>query len=141
MDSMFDPADDPGSDRSPRLSVGDPELRKTRRLARECATCIFKPGNPMHLDPGRLKQMVTEARSDAGYIICHSTLPYAGYPEAKPAICRGFADRYSTQVLQVIERLFGFVEVDSPGEDADGTDDTAPPHDNTTGTAQPRSAG
>ncbi|MDG4761401.1 hypothetical protein [Micromonospora sp. WMMD710] len=113
MDSMFDPADDPGSDRSPRLSVGDPELRKTRRLARECATCIFKPGNPMHLDPGRLKQMVTEARGDAGYIICHSTLPYAGSP-VPPAVCRGFADRYRTWQLQVMERLWGFVDIEPP---------------------------
>ncbi|MFV2103154.1 hypothetical protein [Micromonospora sp. LOL_024] len=116
MDSMFEPADEPDTDRSPRLNVGDPELRKTRRLARECDTCIFKPGNPMHLDPGRLKQMVIEARGGAGYIICHSTLPYAGNPSAEPAICRGFADRYSTQALQVIERLFGFIEVDPPGQ-------------------------
>ncbi|MBQ1022774.1 hypothetical protein [Micromonospora sp. C95] len=117
MDSMFDPADDPGSDRSPRLSVGDPELRKTRRLARECATCIFKPGNPMHLDPGRLKQMVTEACGDAGYIICHSTLPYAGSP-VPPAVCRGFADRYRTWQLQVMERLWGFVDIEPPEPDS-----------------------
>ncbi|MDW5327164.1 hypothetical protein [Plantactinospora sp. KLBMP9567] len=36
--------------------------------------------------------------------------------EVKPAICRGFADRYSTQALQVIQRLFGFIEVDPPHE-------------------------
>ncbi|WP_435204951.1 hypothetical protein [Micromonospora sp. bgisy143] len=113
MDSPIEPVDEPDTGRSPRLSVGDPELRKTRRLARECATCIFKPGNPMHLTPGRLKQMVSEAHSDAGYIICHSTLPYAGSP-VPPAVCRGFADHYRTWQLLVMERLWGFVDVEPP---------------------------
>ncbi|MEV6377769.1 hypothetical protein [Micromonospora musae] len=113
MDSMSRPADKPDADRTPRLNVGDPELRKTRLLARECTTCIFKSGNPMHLAPGRLKQMVTAARRDAGYIICHSTLPYAGSP-VPPAVCRGFADRYHTWQLQVMARLWGFTEVEPP---------------------------
>ncbi|MEU1968918.1 hypothetical protein ABZ541_14070 [Micromonospora sediminicola] len=56
MDGMLEPADEPDTDRPPRLNVGDPELRKTRRLARECDTCIFKPGNPMYLGPGRLSR-------------------------------------------------------------------------------------
>ncbi|MFJ6167247.1 hypothetical protein ACIQH6_19155 [Micromonospora orduensis] len=116
MDNPFEPADDPCTDRSPRLSVGDLERRKTRRLARECDTCVFKPGNPMHLDPGRLKQMVAEARGAAGYIICHSTLPYAGSP-VPPAVCRGFADRYHTRQLQVMKRLWGFVDVEPPEPD------------------------
>lgn len=113
MDNVFDPADAPATDRSPRLSVGDPELRKTRRLTRECHTCIFKPGNLMHLDAGQLKKIVTEARDDAGYIICHSTLTYAGSP-IPPALCRGFTDRYRTWQLQVMERLWGFVDIEPP---------------------------
>jgi hypothetical protein len=75
-----------------------------------------KPGNLMHLSPIRLRQLVTDARGDAGYIICHTTLPYAGSP-IPPAICRGFADRYRTWQLQVIERLWGFVEVPPPETD------------------------
>jgi hypothetical protein len=67
----------------------------------------------MHLAPGRLKTLVDEARAQAGYIICHSTLPYAGSP-VPPAICRGFADRYNTWQLQVIARLWGFLEVHPP---------------------------
>ncbi|MBQ1050822.1 hypothetical protein KBX50_20400 [Micromonospora sp. C51] len=116
MDSTSHPADEPDADRPARLSVGDPHLRKTRLLARECATCIFRPGNPMHLEPGRLRQMVTAARGDAGYIICHSTLPYAGSP-VPPAICRGFADRYRTWQLQLMEHLWGFVDVEPPDPD------------------------
>ncbi|MFG2064031.1 hypothetical protein ACGFIK_21725 [Micromonospora sp. NPDC048871] len=113
MNSTPHPGNEPDSDSPARLNVGDPDLRKTRLLARECATCIFKPGNPMHLAPGRLKQMVTTACGDAGYIICHSTLPYAGSP-VPPAVCRGFADRYRTWQLQVMQRLWGFVEVEPP---------------------------
>ena len=96
-----------------RYSVGDPELGKTRLLSRQCATCIFRPGNPMRLAPGRLRQLVQQAGD--GYVVCHDTLPHGRYPHALPAVCRGFADRYKTAALQIIERLWGFVEVDPPG--------------------------
>ena len=62
-----------------------------------------------------LRTTVFPAASAAGsFIVCHSTLPHYLYPDVQPAICRGFADRYRTQALQLIERLFGFVEVDPP---------------------------
>lgn len=32
--------------------------------------------------------------------------------EVLPAVCRGIADSYSTQPLQIIERLVGFDDVD-----------------------------
>jgi hypothetical protein len=70
----------------------------------------------MHLTPGRLHQLVTEARAAEGYIICHDTLP-DHRPGAQPAICRGFHDRYDTQALQVIRRLWGFLDVDPPADD------------------------
>ncbi|WP_435124374.1 hypothetical protein [Micromonospora tulbaghiae] len=102
------------------LSVGDPVLGKSRLLSRQCDTCIFAPGNRMHFTPGRLRELVTETRRRGSFIICHDTLPYYKHPDVKPAICRGFADRYQTQLLQLIERLFGFIEVDPP----------QPPHPN-----------
>lgn len=115
MNPVTDPDDDsvethPGH----ALSVGDPLLSKSRLLSRQCETCIFAPGNRMHLPPGRLHELVTETRRRESFIICHDTLPHYKDPEAKPAVCRGFADRYHTQSLQLIERLFGFVEVDPP---------------------------
>jgi hypothetical protein len=117
MNTMPHPADpDAEPDGEPPLSVGDPVLRKTRLLARECDTCIFRPGNLMHLAPGGLKQLVAEARDRAGYIICHSTLPAVDSP-VPPAVCRGFADRYSTPQLQLMQRLWGFVEVPPPDPD------------------------
>jgi hypothetical protein len=79
----------------------------------------------MSLAPGRLRQLVAQARGESGYIICHSTLP--GYrSKARPAICRGFADRYSTWQLQVIARLWGFVDVDPAPCDEDQPDIDGP---------------
>lgn len=115
MDTMPAGHDDP-DDLGRGPSVGDPVLGKSRLLSRQCATCIFKPGNLMHLREGRLRDLLAETRAAESYIVCHSTLPHYLYPDAQPAICRGFADRYNTQALQLIGRLWGFVEVDPPGE-------------------------
>jgi len=94
------------------LSVGDPLTMRTRLLARMCETCIFRPGNLMHLNSGRLSELISQARADDGYIVCHSTLPGMAPPGVRPAVCRGFADRYDTQALQIIARVFGFDEID-----------------------------
>ncbi len=98
----------------PGLSVGDPATMKSRLLADQCQTCIFRPGNPMHLDPGRLRELVTTALSQQSFVICHDTLPYGPHPDAAPAICRGFYDRYTTTRLRVIAALFGFLDCDPP---------------------------
>ncbi|MEV6932099.1 hypothetical protein AB0M46_47480 [Dactylosporangium sp. NPDC051485] len=110
----MDPVPDTDED-APRLSVGDPVSRKTRLLARQCDTCIFHPGNRMHLATGRLKAIVADAVADGSYVICHDTLPYGNHPDVRPAVCRGFHDRYRTWRLQLIGRLFGFIEVEPPG--------------------------
>jgi hypothetical protein len=96
------------------LSVGDPETGKTRLLAGMCTTCVFRPGNQMHLTPGRLRDLVDETLRARSYIVCHSTLPGMAPDGVRPAVCRGFADRYDTQALQIIRRLFGFIEIDPP---------------------------
>lgn len=80
---------------------------------RMCATCIFRPGNLMDLDPGRVEQMVADSVREDTAIICHDTLDATddegewiidviGGPQA---VCRGFYDRHKTQPLQVAERL------------------------------------
>ena len=97
--------DDPDDGTTCPLSVAEPELMKSRRLSAMCQTCVFRPGNRMHLHEGRLKDLVAQALAAQSYVVCHSTLP-------------GFADRYSTQALQVIERLFGFIDVDPPEKPA-----------------------
>jgi len=72
-------------DEGRRNDVAQPgEIRLCSRM---CDTCIFRPGNPMHLDPGRVAGMVQSARADEGHIVCHTTLD-----TDSPAICRGYAD-------------------------------------------------
>jgi hypothetical protein len=83
--------------------------------AEKCSTCIFRPGNPMYLQPGRVKQMVEQCGPD-GFVICHQTLAYnAPEPDdetgTRPmvkgeAICRGYLDAGNEpQLVQVAERL------------------------------------
>jgi hypothetical protein len=64
-------------------------------LADRCPTCIFRPGNLMTLEPGRVKDMVDACLRDpegAGNIPCHETL------DGRQAICRGFWDGYSDRL-------------------------------------------
>lgn len=67
--------------------VADSATGAIRLCAEMCATCIFRPGNPMHLEPGRVADMVEETRRREGHIVCHDTLG-----TSQPAICRGYAD-------------------------------------------------
>ncbi len=75
---------------------GRVHVRKTM-----CETCIFRLplGNLMHLEPGRVEQMVADATADdAGSIPCHSHL-YRDAP-VEP-VCRGFFDQHSTFALRL----------------------------------------
>jgi len=56
-----------------------------------CSTCIFRPGNLMHLRSGRVKGMIEETKGEDGAtIICHQTLD-----ATDNAVCRGFYDRHA----------------------------------------------
>jgi hypothetical protein len=79
-------------------------------FAEMCSTCIFKPGNLMHLHPGRLKDLVDQNLARGTLLICHKTT-YGQAPEE--IVCRGFYDAYGPQqaVYQVVQRLGGFREV------------------------------
>lgn len=80
-----------------------------------CSTCVFRPGNLMKLQPGRLREMIAEACRNDGCIPCHQTLKSYG-SQGGNACCRGFFDRYPTQPLQIAERigLIEYVLVDKP---------------------------
>lgn len=93
------------------LGPGGPRLNNRR-----CDTCIFNPGNPMMLRPGRVRQMVNDSLAGGGFITCHDTLPWGPVPGAKPAICRGFFDAYGhlSNTVRIFGRLGGFDEVDPP---------------------------
>lgn len=69
---------------------------KIHVMGRMCPTCIFRPGNLMHLDKGRREQMERDAVRNDAAIICHATLG-----EIDNAICRGFFDRHKTQPIRM----------------------------------------
>lgn len=86
-----------------------------RVLTEQCETCIFRPGNLMHLNPGRLADMVADVKATEGYVTCHTTLDL---PLRQRAICRGSFDRIKTRIIQMAERL-DFIEwVDPDGPEA-----------------------
>lgn len=59
--------------------------------AQRCATCVFRPGNLMHLGPRRLKELLDDNLAADSALTCHETLPE--WPNGRPpAVCRGFFD-------------------------------------------------
>lgn len=97
--------------------VGDPQTMKLRILRERCATCILGPvGERIPLSNERIRQFVGGAVARESYVVCHSTLPGIAPAGVLPAICRGFADAYSTNALRMAARLLGFVEVDPPAK-------------------------
>lgn len=52
----------------------------------------------MHLEPGRVKQMVEEATANDGCIPCHHSI----YDDGKqPAVCRGFFELKSNLPIRL----------------------------------------
>lgn len=71
---------------------------KVHVMAEKCNTCVFHPGNRMHLEAGRLGNLVTENIEAESALQCHKTLPYS--PEQiAGAVCRGFYDSYKFATL------------------------------------------
>lgn len=93
--------------------VGDYELGKSRLCAKQCSTCIFRPGNPV-MSAERLGEFTAEVVLAQSFIPCHSTYPPLAPAGAKPAICRGFFNRHKTRTLRLMEVMWGFVEVEPP---------------------------
>lgn len=78
---------------TPPPVASDGEVRVCREM---CPTCVFRPGNLMHLQPGRLREMIDTARAGESGIVCHSTLE-----REEAALCRGWFDRYAQTVWTV----------------------------------------
>lgn len=79
-----------------------------------CPTCVFRPGNLMQLNPGRLRGMIDEAVKNESCIPCHHQIFHVE-GEPQDACCRGFFDRHPTQPIQIAERL-GMIEFIEPVE-------------------------
>lgn len=83
-----------------RHDVADPATWSVRVCADRCTTCIFRPGNLMSLEPGRVASMLKEAVADEGHIVCHKTLGTKA-----PAICAGFATHPTGRMASLALRL------------------------------------
>lgn len=66
---------------------------------RMCDTCIFRPGNLMHLEEGRVESMV-EGCGEDGIIPCHEHMD-----TDTPGVCHGQYTKHRNQVLQIAERF------------------------------------
>lgn len=85
----------------------DPATHKLRVMAEKCSTCIFRPGNKMRLNDGRVAGMLQDIRMRDSYITCHQTLG-TGEPGA---ICKGGSDAHMGQLERIARRIDGVLEV------------------------------
>lgn len=69
-------------------------------MRERCSTCIFRPGNLMRLNEGRLADMTASTDRDDTNVICHKTLD-----RSVGALCRGSVDRRAGQMVRVAERI------------------------------------
>lgn len=80
-------------------------------LSRPCDTCIFAPGNRMHLEKGRLAGMIQECRERQTFIPCHETMEIEedddGETHGEGPICNGFYEKWGgySQLVRIFERL------------------------------------
>jgi len=98
----------------------DKVTHKPRLLSEQCSTCVGRPGNLMHLRPGRLRKLINDnIQQGAQGLVCHQTLSYGGHPEFGDAFCRWFYDTYGhlSNYLRIVERLGGFTEVAPPKDE------------------------
>lgn len=78
-------------------------------LNRKCDTCIYRPGNLMHLNDGRRDSMAAKAVANQTVISCHETL------DGARSVCRGFYDVHGRQILAlVLARSLRVLKFDDP---------------------------
>ncbi|MFC1418658.1 hypothetical protein [Streptacidiphilus cavernicola] len=86
-----------------------------RVMSKKCTTCIYRPGNLMHLAPGRLAQITREAIDCEGQVVCHESdgvTPGTGQPAA---VCKGFEEHPQSRrslALRMADALGWTVYVD-----------------------------
>lgn len=76
-------------------------------MAEKCDTCVFYPGDRMHLGKGRFGEIIRDNLEADAALQCHKTLSYSS--EKKPgAICRGFYDGYRGRItaLRLAEQMW-----------------------------------
>lgn len=87
--------------------------------AYECETCIFRKGNRMQLQSGRVRQMIDGSIADDTAITCHGTIYWDGSTEL--AVCRGFYDRHREDVFPLrLAHLCDRIKFITPPSPPDG---------------------
>lgn len=92
--------------------MNGPLTREGLRVCAEpCSTCIFRPGNLMSLQPGRVRSMIEQSLAADSFITCHKTL------DGERAVCRGFYDLHRTNSLGLrLGAILGVIETNPEGE-------------------------
>ena len=68
--------------------------------AEQCSTCIFRPGNLMSLNAGRMRDLTEGCDRNDTNVICHQTLD-----QPVGAFCKGSVDRRAGQVVRIAQRI------------------------------------
>lgn len=94
-DALWEPSDE---DDDPSMSPDPYRDGKVHVMSEKCSTCVFRPGNIMHLPPGRLKALTDHAQETGVPFSCHQTLPYASKEHSEyyggSALCAGAVENY-----------------------------------------------
>lgn len=81
-------------------------------LTSKCDTCIFRPGNKMYLQEGRLASMVATCISEDRVIPCHKTL------DGPRSVCRGLYDTHKGDILTLrLAHALNVLAFDDPPEE------------------------
>ena len=104
--------DEDGEEEGYQIPPFDPKTHRLRVMAEKCSTCIFRPGNLMDLNRGRVAGMLQNVVRQDSYITCHQTLG-TGEPGA---ICKGGSDAHMGQLERIARRLPGGVIEVKPKE-------------------------
>lgn len=102
--------------------IVDDVTRKVRVLSEKCSTCIFWPGNRMHLSEGYLQDIIRGNVEVGSLLTCHQTLPYGDFPDFGSAACRGFWESHGQNTVAGImaKYIIGITEVDPPRKGNNG---------------------
>lgn len=84
-------------------------------MAEKCSDCVFRTGNPMRLQPGRLRSLVEDNLAADAALTCHQTT--YGQDERGEAICAGFDAAYGSEVTGLrAAHVMGLVQHQEPVE-------------------------
>jgi hypothetical protein len=91
---------------SPAWSPPVADAQGVRVMREKCSTCIFRVGNLMHLNAGRVREMTRSTDRGDTNVTCHKTLG-----TQLGALCAGSVERRPGQLVRIGERLGGLVLV------------------------------